>query len=341
MTKKIFTKNGNTGLKKDDVLYFLHIPKTAGLTTIYILNGFFNYSSILIEHSWDQLLPKLPKDFSKYRFVRGHFGYGFHRQFPKKPIYITMLRDPIEQTISSLEMLTRLPKLRSQYDISDKLSFDQLIMTKIPRNIQTRYVAIDVDVPESIRSTELKDFTKFNFHHLKEYAKPNVSGQKLLEIAKNNLSEFSFVGLTEKFDESILLLCYTFDWIPIYNRKKINVAKKRRGKKDLTKYAIDVVRKKTNLDQELYNYGKLLFEKGYLEMVNELKKIYFEEKFSNLSHTSMVYELLKKHYIKKHGKIKFFKEYFHFNFNKINFLIRYGWKTRVFSRICKSIKKSN
>ena len=327
-------------LRKDDVLYFLHIPKTAGLTMIYILNGFFDYSSILIEHSWDQLLPQLPKNFSKYRFVRGHFGYGFHRQFPKKPICITMLRDPIEQSISSLEMLLRLEKLGSNHVISEKLSFEQLIESKTPRNLQTRYIAVDVDVIESIKSIELKNFSKFNFHHLKEYVKPSISEQKLIEIAKKHLSEFAFVGLTEKFDESLLLLCYTFDWIPIYNRIKINVSKKRRVQKDLSKQTIDLIKEKTNLDLELYSYGKLLFEQRYIEMINELNEKYFDERFSNLPQTSMVYEMLKKHYIEKHGKIKFFKEYFRFNFRKINFIIRYGWKTRVTSRICKAIKSN-
>ena len=340
MTKKI-TKKENITLKKDDVLYFLHIPKTAGLTMIYILNGFFDYSSILIEHSWDQLLPKIPKNFSKYRFVRGHFGYGFYRQFPKKPICITMLRDPIEQSISSLEMLLRLPKLRSNHTISEKLSFEQIIESKTPRNLQTRYIAVDVDVIESIKSTKLKNFSKFNFHHLKEYVKPSVSEPKLVEIAKKHLSEFAFVGLTEKFDESLLLLCYTFDWIPIHNRKKFNVAKKRRIQKDLSKQAINLIKEKTNLDKEVYDYGRLLFEQRYLEMVNELKEKYFENKFSNLSQVNMVYKMLKKQYIEKNGKSKFLKEYFRFNFRKINFIIRYGWKTRIASRIYKSIKKSN
>ena len=50
---------------------------------------------------------------------------------------------------------------------------------------------------------------------------------------------------------------------------------------------------------------------------------------------------VKKHYIEKHGKAKFFKEHFQFNFRKINFIVRYGWKTRVISRIFKAIKKSN
>jgi len=329
MTKKNFSKNKPTILKKDDILYFLHIPKTAGLTFIYLLSGFFDYSSILIEHSWDQLLPQLPKNFSKYRFVRGHFGYGFYRQFSKKPIYITMLRDPTEHSISSLEMLRRLPQLRKKYDISEKDSFENLVESKIPFNLQTQFIAVDADVVESIKSIDLKNFSDFNFHDLKEYSQSEISHQKMIEIAKKHLSEFAFVGLTEKFDESIFLLCYTFDWLPIRSKIKINVGKKRMKQENLSKKSIDIIKEKTNLDTELYNYGNLLFEERYLEMVNELKENYFDIKFSKLPQASMIYEMLKKCYIKKHGRAKFLKENFLYNFRKINFIIRYGWKSRI------------
>jgi len=335
MTKKNFSKNNSPILKEDDILYFLHIPKTGGLTMIYILNGFFDYSSILTEHSWDQLLPQIPKNFSDYRFVRGHFGYGFYRQFPKKPIYITMLRDPIEQSISNLEMLRRLPKERLKYNISEKTNFEDLIESKIPFNLQTLFLAVDVDFVESIKTIDLKNLSDFNFHHLKEYAQPSISHQKMIEIAKKNLSEFSFVGITEKFDESVLLLCYTFDWIPIRSKIKINVSKNRLRQKDLSKKSIDMIKEKTNLDSELYDYGNLLFEQRYIEMVNELKDKYFEERFSKLPQTNMIYEMLKKRYIKKHGRTKFFKEYFKFNFHKIDFVIRFGFKTRIKQRIFK------
>ena len=333
-----FNKKEIPKLKKNDVLYFLHIPKTAGLSTIYILNGFFKYSSILIEHSWDQLLPKLPKNFSKYRFVRGHFGYGFYRHFSKKPIYITMLRDPIEQCISNLEMIRREKKSRIRYNISEKASFEELIETKIPFNQQTQYIAIDADVIESIKSSDLKNFSDFSFHHLKEYSQDNISDPKLITIAKKHLSEFAFVGLTEKFYESLLLLCYTFDWLPIHPTRKINVGKKRVKQRDLSKKSINFIKEQTNLDAELYDYGKLLFEQRYIAMIDELKENYFEDSFSKLSKTSMVYEMLKKHYIKKHGRTIFLKEYFQFNFRKIDFIIRYGWKTRIKPRI---FKKTN
>ena len=341
MTKETFSKFHSNPLKKDDILYFLHIPKTAGSSTIYLLNGFFNYSSILTEQTWNQLLPVLPKDLSKYKFVSGHYGYGFYRHFPKIPKYITMLRDPLEQSISNLEMLRREKENRIRYDISEDTSFEELVKTKVPFNQQTQFIAIDADVIESVKSIDLKDYFFFSFHHVKEYSPENLSNPNLIDIAKKHLSEFAFVGLTEKFEESFLLLCYTFDWLPILPKRKINVGKKRLRQNEIPKDTLEIIKERTNLDSQLYEYGKELFEKRYLVMVENLKENYYDDKISSLTPTEQVYEMLKKQYKKKNGQGNFIKNYLKFNFNKLDFILRYGWKTRVQAKIIKKSTKTN
>ena len=55
--------NISTIWKKDDVLYFLHIPKTAGTTLITILDNYFESNSVLKPHDWQLLLPQTPVEF--------------------------------------------------------------------------------------------------------------------------------------------------------------------------------------------------------------------------------------------------------------------------------------
>ena len=244
-----------------------------------------------------------------------------------------MLRDPIEHSISSLEMLRRLPQLRKKYNISEEDSFENLVESKIPFNLQTQFIAVDADIVESIKSVDLKNFSDFNFRDLKEYSQSEILNQKMIELAKKHLSEFAFVGLTEKFDESVLLLCYTFNLLPIQSKIKVNVGKKRIRQENLSKKSIDIIKERTNLDKELYDYGNSLFERRYFEMVDDLKENYFDEKFSNLPQTKINYEMLKIRYVKKYGKIKYLKEYFLYNVRKINFIIRYGWNSRIKSKL--------
>ena len=105
--RNILEKNDFSKIKlsDDDVLYYLHIPKTAGTSLITILDGYFKNQEVLRLHAWKYLLPKMPLDFSKFRFVRGHYGYGFYRLLPKKPIYLTVLRDPKDVIVSSYKMI--------------------------------------------------------------------------------------------------------------------------------------------------------------------------------------------------------------------------------------------
>ena len=119
----------------------------------------------------------------------------------------------------------------------------------------------------------------------------------MIDVAKKHLSEFVFVGLTEKFEESLLLLCFTLDWLPILPKRKINVGKKRLRQNDISKKSLDIIKEKTRQDAELYNYGKQLFEERYLSMIDKLKESYYEDKFSKLPQSVMIYKMLKKQYI--------------------------------------------
>lgn len=94
-------------LKDDDIVYYLHIPKTAGTSFIATLDSLFDYNSIYPEKVWHELLKKPPNDLGKYKLIRGHFGYNVLPLLHKKPIYLTMLRDPIERTISQYEHIRR------------------------------------------------------------------------------------------------------------------------------------------------------------------------------------------------------------------------------------------
>ncbi len=102
---KVVSKPIKYHLSDDDLLYFLHIPKTAGTSFISILDSHYdnNYHKIYVPYDWKQLSQNIPADFSSYNLLRGHFGYGIHRLLSKKPIYLTMLRDPFETVISLYE----------------------------------------------------------------------------------------------------------------------------------------------------------------------------------------------------------------------------------------------
>ena len=137
-------------LKNDDVAYYLHIPKTAGTSVNAVLESYFDLDSIFQGKSWQSLILHKPKNFSKIQLFSGHFGYGLHRILKKKPVFLTMLRDPIQRTISDYYHIRRDPtfwhdnKIYSTKSITNLLDDPQ--KGKIFFDVQTRYIGLDPSV---------------------------------------------------------------------------------------------------------------------------------------------------------------------------------------------------
>jgi len=207
-------------LKEEDVLYFLHIPKTAGGTLISHLDENFDLDQICHKHYWSEWFDDIPRDFSKYRLYRGEFGFSLNRFLNKKPLYMTILRDPLKRTLSHFETLKRVlgPSVIDFFSKSNSLSdfINDPHYGLMLRNVQTRYLALDLDIPTILQSTEYR-FKDFLIESISEFLSPEIDDEQLIKTAKKNLSTGIFVGLVEKFEESLFLLYYTFGWKPKKN----------------------------------------------------------------------------------------------------------------------------
>ena len=91
----------------------------------------------------------------------------------------------------------------------------------------------------------------------------------MLTVAKENLTEsFSVVGICERFEESLILMAKTFGWeVPFYENQKVL---KRRSMVE-PKLA-DLIRDHNRLDDEVYEFGKKLFEQNCAKRRMQLEK---------------------------------------------------------------------
>ena len=287
-------------LQNNNTLYFLHIPKTAGSSIIGILDNYFSLDSILPEEVWNHLLKNLPTDFSKYGLIRGHFGYGLHRLLPTKPVYMTMLRNPLERTISFYHHITVDPitnnwiRLSKVEDLSTLLD-DQKI-NLIFKNPQTRYLALDLDVISMAKSMDKERLGEFFYESTQEFLSPGITDEELLTIAKRRLSEVQFFGLTERFEESLLLMCFIFGWNPPHKIWKQMVLPSRPQTRDFSESVIKKINEITQLDKELYQYAEKIFEERFSRMIHELEKRYDEPTLENLTIIEKAYKFLEKRY---------------------------------------------
>jgi hypothetical protein len=119
--------------------------------------------------------------------------FGIHRFVPGPSTYITVLRNPVALAISQYRYVLRTPGHRL-HDLvtSQAMSLEEYIRSGVSLevdNSQTRVISGDVSAPFGGCS------------------------EAMLETAKRNIDErFSVVGLTERFDESLVLMGRTFGW---------------------------------------------------------------------------------------------------------------------------------
>ncbi|MDY6781479.1 MAG: sulfotransferase family 2 domain-containing protein [Cyanobacteriota bacterium] len=239
-------------MAKDEskTIYFLHIRKTAGSSffkkvkaserapELRSFDGFQKYFAYFLQH---------PKTDLSHSIIRTHAYYGMHyfnlgHLFDSgKYTYVTILRDPIDRAISYYYYVIK--ERKAKYKHTDSIlasAVDLKAFYQRPKrdNEQTRILS----------GRHSKFFDKCN--------------PWLLDTAKKHLSNnFSVVGLTERFDETVSLFNQKFDWDlnPNVANAKVNLARPKQ--QQLSEEILNSLRESHKFDLELYDFAVKLFEK--------------------------------------------------------------------------------
>ncbi|MFC1706174.1 hypothetical protein ACFL59_05025 [Planctomycetota bacterium] len=240
-------------LTSGDLLYFLHIPKTAGTTLFEILRKRFKPEEAVSAEGdvfLDLCCRSSPEDRARYRLMRAHFGYGVYRLLPRRPVFVTMLRDPVARVISVYKHIRRIPHHRLNREVIELglLEFLEHPRARV-RDLQVRHLA-----GFRLRKEELGA----------------LCDDDLLELAKAHLDDLAFFGLTERFDDSIRLLSHTFDWSPIEGYEALNVAPD--SPEEVDREALQAIASRNRLDLALYAHARGLFEERVAQLDAELRE---------------------------------------------------------------------
>jgi hypothetical protein len=226
---------------------FVHIPKTAGTTLRVIIERFYRRDEIYAtdingaaQSGVDEFKRLDLQARERIRLLIGHMDFGLHDWVPRPYLYITLLREPIDLVTSEYYFAQREPKHPSYSIIHDhQMSLKDYLETGIDNimsNSQTRML--------SGRWTKL-----YNAE----------CPPQALEEAKHNLrTYFSVVGLTGRFDETLLLLKAATGWDHLFYIRR-NETSNRPKVKDLPPATLQAVQQANALDIELYRYATELF----------------------------------------------------------------------------------
>ena len=270
MSEGIFPRVLPYDLTPDDQLYFLHIAKTGGRSFEDLLKSNFpkeHTVRIDVPNGYPENIPS--NVFHDYRLYLGHLGYYFLSLFPedKKPFWITMLRDPVERVISYYYFFRNVKpvdKNHTSYQhqvLANTLSLLEFVKSDATASLVNNYQF------NNLVDSEMIYYNTTGVKH-----KRSRSPVELVTLVKDRLqNECMFFGITEQYDKSIALLCYTFNWdLPTQPLTKLNVTPDKPSNSELMPEVIEAIRSKVDLDIEIYDFARELFKKRIDAMINHL-----------------------------------------------------------------------
>lgn len=234
----------NKEKETDQVLLFLHLPKSGGNTFYGIISGQKRYRAtcdILNCNVYDLT----PEEKKRVEMVYGHMAFGVHEQLPQADFaYITFLRHPIDRVISHYYFH------RGITDPTNPLGemFNNMTLYEYVTSAEWN------DNPAVAAST-----VNIQTRMLTETMEDN------LETAKNNLlRHFTVVGTTERFDETLSVLEKKLGW-EIEAYEKVNVTSVRPALEEIPREIIEIIKSKNEHDLALYHLANQLLDEQLKE----------------------------------------------------------------------------
>lgn len=218
-------------------IIFLHIPRTGGTTFRDILDRLYHSNNVVEIKNFidsEKIMKSIPKnEQSKIQLIKGHLNFGIHQWIKGPYKYITFLRHPLNRIISTFKYVKNNIKHPDHKSIQS--------MSMIEYFDSRKNILIDNGITRLLLGNNY-DFN-IPFGNIKE---------KHYKMALDNLkNNFLVAGITERFNESILILANELNWKSPY----YSIANKSKNTNELIKTNIDdQIIKYYSYDLKLYNY---------------------------------------------------------------------------------------
>jgi hypothetical protein len=233
------------------LVIYVHIPRTAGTTLggvirrQYPRDGFVEVYSLAVDHAtWLQSLSAVQRD--RIELLKGHLPFGLHAIFGRPAAHFTLLREPVDRVVSLYRYAWQNP---------DHYLHEEIVRKSLTlREVLSRELSLEFDNGQTRQLAGVTPAVGFG-----------RCTAVMLEEAKRNLqNHFTVVGITERFDETLLLLKEAFGWRNLFYIKE-NIAHGLQARYVPSEDTLRRVRDQNSLDGELYDWVREALERQLAE----------------------------------------------------------------------------
>jgi tetratricopeptide (TPR) repeat protein len=234
---------------------FMHIGKVGGQAICRELFGRFDIRRIF--NSSSELMDvTMPEALQNYDLILGHWSYCHVAKLPRPRFLFSMVRDPVDRVLSNYGFLrshqgpvdetsAESVRLAKELELEDFLEHEHPQVRSVVDNHQTRFFAED-------------------------WRGAQRTTPETLKAALSHLDEFDFIGIHERYHESLQALCALLDWTPWPAGIRVNVTPRRRRVADLPARTLERIRALNAFDLELVDRIRARFEAQFRDILERL-----------------------------------------------------------------------
>lgn len=251
--KNYYSRRTSTYINK---YLFIHIPKTAGSLMNHLIGKnflpeecLFFMGNVEFHNHYKRYVET--NQFKKIRFFSGHMSYDLSHLIDAD-YKITFLRNPVDRVLSNY-FYWRKVYINSNPMIEDfngnhcplidySLSWEEDLLRHLaaPAIISLNFI--------NLQTWQLA-FNICNRPH------EVWSDSEVLEMAKQHLDDFNFVGIYERLNSDLAKLFQEQGWQLPEQLERVNATVERKPISEVDSHIIDVIRSQNALDIELYDYA--------------------------------------------------------------------------------------
>lgn len=213
------------------------------------------------------MLKSTPEQLRRSQIINGHFSGYIFKYFPWPLRYITLLRDPLARAVSHHAHVLRdkghyLHTLALELGTFGAYLRDERTQPTVV-NFQLRCLGATINPVEIAKTLTPEQIARRELERCLDAIPLTQSVQEVLQSAQARLEQMCFVGLTERFEDSLALLCEIFGWPRSTALDAHNVNPRGISVKDLPSADARLLERLNEADIELYQRAKVRFERDW------------------------------------------------------------------------------